>query len=82
MAPEGRRAALHDGPCSAPDMGGQWMGAFVLRIARAEDVLQGYKPHVAPSQNDRQNVYRLVLEDLRTPSPRRAVSPTLGVRRG
>jgi hypothetical protein len=35
------------------------MGAFVLRIARAEDVLQGYKPHAVPQQNDRQNVYRL-----------------------
>src|SRR5262249_8702577 len=76
MAPEGRGSALHDGACSAAHMGGQGMGAFGLRIARAEDVLQGQGPHMVPQKNAWQTVYRFVLEALRTPSPPCAVSPT------
>ena len=41
MAPEGRGPAQHDGTCRAADVGGQGLGAFVLRIARTEDDLQG-----------------------------------------
>jgi hypothetical protein len=61
MAPEGGGPALHDGTPGTPDVGGQGMGAFVRRIARAENVLQGQQSHVVPQQNDGQNGSRFVL---------------------
>ena len=51
MTAQGGRAALHDGPRGFADVGGQGMGAFVLRIARAEDVLQRQEPHAVPHQS-------------------------------
>ena len=45
MAAQHRRPALHDGPCSAPDMGGQGMALFVGRKGILEDRLQRDERH-------------------------------------
>ncbi len=61
MATQRCGPALHNRACGAPDVGRPGMGAFIVGIARAEDILQGEEPHAVPQQNDRQNVYRLFL---------------------
>jgi hypothetical protein len=64
MAPEGRGPALHDGAGGGADVGRQGMGACVLGIARAEDVLQGQKPHGVLQTIDLENAYRLFYNTL------------------
>src|SRR3989442_11673086 len=48
MATEGRGPALHDGARGSADVGGQGMGAFIVGIASAEDILQGNEAHIPP----------------------------------
>ena len=61
MATERRGPTLHDGTRRSAHVGGQGMGALVIGIACAEDVLQGKKPHRS-SHVLAANGYRLFLK--------------------
>jgi hypothetical protein len=50
MAAQRGGPTLHEGTRGPPDMGGQGMGAFVLRIAHTTDVLQGQEPQRVPTR--------------------------------
>jgi len=45
MAAKGRRAALHDGACGSPDVGGQGMRLLIRRKGVLEDRLQRDERH-------------------------------------
>src|SRR4249919_882249 len=52
MPPESCGAALHDGTRGAPHVAGQRMSAFIVGIARTEDLLQGQESHAVPQHSD------------------------------
>jgi hypothetical protein len=61
MPPESGGPALHDGTRGAPHVAGQRMSAFIVGIARAEDLLQGQESHAVPQHSDCENAYCFIL---------------------